>query len=139
MRLAEFHVYDQETEPETQLRQQIVSQINTRRGCFATLTSKRALENYLHPRAIAEAGGPTITDTYDKCVADLVARRQFESRPGLSNWSGLTRRTQRRLAQRAKRWLHRWATPRMTPGLLEERDPEGKVRGWLRDIGHRLW
>ena len=75
LRLAEFHVYDKETEPETQLRQQIVSQIKARPGCFATLTSKRALENYLHPRAIAEAGGPTITVINDNCFAQEIAKR----------------------------------------------------------------
>jgi putative ATP-dependent endonuclease of the OLD family len=136
--LPELHLYDRETEPETALRQSIVQEINLRPGCFAALTHKRALENYLHPLAISRAGGPGITVTDDCCVAELVARQQFEARPGTPSWNDLTRRGQRRLAQRTKRWLHRWVTPLMTPELLDERDTNGEVRGWLRFIASHL-
>ncbi|MEX2170059.1 MAG: ATP-dependent endonuclease [Pirellulales bacterium] len=135
--LPEFHLFDRETEPETALRQQIVHRITARPGCFATLTAKRSLENYLHPQAIVEAGGPVIAVADDNWVAELVARRPFEARLGQPVWSALSRRAQRRLVQRAKRWLHRWATPQMTPELLDERDPQGEVRGWLQRIAER--
>jgi hypothetical protein len=42
----EFHIYDGESEPETSQRRQIVELINTRPGCAAVLSRKRALENY---------------------------------------------------------------------------------------------
>jgi hypothetical protein len=136
--LSEFYLFDRETEPETTLRQEVVRAINARQGCFAALTAKRSLENYLHPRAIVEGGGPGIAVTDENCVAEVVARLQFVSRPGGPEWTALSRRSQRRLAQRAKRWLHRWVTPRMTSAWLDERDPQGEVRGWLGMIAERL-
>ena len=138
LNLPEVYLFDRETEPETALREGIAAEINLRPGCYATLTHKRALENYLHPLAISRAGGPDITVTDDCCVAELVARRQFEAKTGHPRWIDLTRRGQRRLAQRTKRWLHRWATPQMTPHMLDERDSLGEVRGWLRMIASHL-
>jgi hypothetical protein len=35
----------------------------------------------------------------------------------------------------AKRWLNRQAVERMTVKLLDERDPDEEVRGWLEAIG----
>ena len=136
--LPQFHLFDRESGPETQIRHDLVCQIKCRPNCFAALTRKRALENYLHPRAIAQAGGPEITVTDDNSVAEMVARRRYCTRPEEPNWFSLSRRSQRRLACRAKRWLHRWVTPRMTAELLAERDPEGEVHGWLRMIAEQL-
>ncbi|MEX2171773.1 MAG: hypothetical protein WD851_20810 [Pirellulales bacterium] len=89
--LPEIHIYDREAEPEAQLRRRLARQINARPGCFATLATKRALENYLHPRAIADAGGPEISVTDDDCVSEVIAKRQFETRVGCARWAGLSR------------------------------------------------
>src|SRR5215207_9108609 len=53
----EFHLYDRESPPETDLRQAAVVRVLSRPHCRAYLTGKRALENYLHPEAIAAARG----------------------------------------------------------------------------------
>jgi len=57
----EFHLYDRESLPETQLRQDAVARVQARPCCRAFLTGKRALENSLHPLAIQAAGGDRLT------------------------------------------------------------------------------
>ena len=71
----EFHLYDREESPETELRLRLADAVNQRPGCNAVVTSKRSLENYLHPAAILEAGGVTVHFGDDDDVADLIARQ----------------------------------------------------------------
>jgi hypothetical protein len=127
----EFHLYDREDPPETELRQQLAEAVNCRARCRAVLTSKRSLENYLHQAAIREAGGVELDFGDDDSVADLIAR-QAHSRenPGVP-WEDLPRRSQTRRRNRVKRWLNTRAAQLMTPQRLAERDPKGEVRSWL--------
>ncbi len=74
----ELHLYDSEVHPETERRHAAVTQVTSRQGCRAFLTSKRALENYLHPQAIAAAGGGEIAFGDDDCVTSVLARAWFE-------------------------------------------------------------
>ena len=69
----EFYLFDREQEPETSARRQVIEFINTRPGCFATLTTKRTVENYLHPLAIREACGIDLVFDDDTDVAGLLA------------------------------------------------------------------
>jgi hypothetical protein len=130
----EFHLYDREQLPETNVRMAAVAQVNARPGCRAALTSKRSLENYLHPQAIAQAGGGVLAFNDDDAVSLLMARHSFELSQTCTPWDSLTCRAQRRLIARAKRWLNRVAVQRMNAGLLAERDPAGELIGWLRTI-----
>ena len=57
----EFHLYDKEVEPQTAERRKLMELVNTRPGCIARLTSKRSLENYLHPGAIRDASDEEIS------------------------------------------------------------------------------
>jgi len=132
--LPEFHLYDREQQPETDVRLRAVAQVNARSGCHAVLTNKRCLENYLHPLAIAAVGGSELAFGDDDSVSLLLARQRYEqSSPSLS-WDCLTRRSQRRLSAQAKRWLNRVAVEQMTAELLAERDPAGELLGWLQII-----
>jgi putative ATP-dependent endonuclease of OLD family len=136
LRIPEFHLYDRELLPETDSRQAAVDQINVRRGCRAELTTKRSLENYLHPQAVCEAGQIEIDFGDFDNVPELVAQNFYEANPSIDiPWSSLLRRAKRRLAERAKRWLNMRAIERMTPELLAARDPQGEVDSWLRTIG----
>ncbi|HUQ71028.1 MAG TPA: hypothetical protein VM165_15985 [Planctomycetaceae bacterium] len=133
--VAEFHLYDREQEPETTIRQTVVDQIRQRLGCDAALTTKRALENYLHPAAIQAATGITI----DFGDHDPVAERLVGSRPHLDAvWPTFTRRSRQRLLNLAKRTLNTQAVRHMTSALLAERDPTGEVLGWFQRIGALL-
>jgi hypothetical protein len=129
----QFHVYDREVPPVTDERRRFADALNARRDCRAVLTSKRAIENYLHPAAIQEAGGVQVSFSDSDDVAELVARASFQ--PGdACSWESLSKRGRRRLREKAKKWLNREAVDRMTPARLAERDPDGEVVGWLRTI-----
>ena len=131
LNLPEFHLYDQELPPETELRQQAADVVNQRAGCKAVLTAKRCLENYLHPEAIRLAGQIDVKFGDFDCVAELTARELAEQRLPDLVWQLQPRRSHHRMANRAKRWLNTIAADHMTADLLNERDPQGEIRSWL--------
>lgn len=128
-------LFDREQQPETDLRQRIVDQINERPGCRAVLTRKRSLENYLHRAAIEATFGVTIEMTDDAPVAELVAHALH---PSNNPWSSLPKRPQQRLIYRAKRRLNLETSQYMTAELLAERDPTGEVVEWFQTIASLL-
>ncbi len=133
----EFHICDREMAPETELRQKAAVCVNRRPDCRAVLTNKRSIENYLHPRALVEAGGPELLiDDFDS-VPEQVARQRFAASEPDTTWECLSRRSRKRCCYYAKRWLNTSAVERMTPELLAARDPDGEVVSWLESI-HEL-
>ena len=131
----EFHLYDHELPPETEYRRQAAEQVNRRPGCQAVLTSKRSLENYLHPHAIAAAGDiPVAFDDFDS-VAENVAKRIHQRGLDDTPWEQLAPRSRKRQANRAKRWLNTRVAERMTSALLDEQDSQGEIPSWLQTIG----
>lgn len=134
----EFHLYDREVEPQTSLRQQLALRVNSRPSCRAQVTTKRSLENYLHPAAIQRAGGPELTFGDDACVAHLLVRSKLQRMQSRIHWEDLSPRTRQRLSSRAKNWLNTQAAEQMTPELLAERDPSGEVLGWFSIIAQLL-
>ena len=131
----EFVLFDREQPPETALRQVVVAQINARPGCIATLTKKRALENYFHPAAIEAATGLRIDVDDESAVAEALVC----ARPEIAAaWPTLSRRTRQRLLNRVKRLLATVAVRHMTAELLAERDPAGEVLGWFRALATLL-
>jgi hypothetical protein len=133
LRLPEFHLYDLESEPVTSERRAAVAMINRRPGCVAFLTSKRSLENYLHPAAIREARGLELDFGDWDDVPDLTAERLFLAQHA-AGWQTLGAQTRRRLRNRAKEWLNREAVERMTVPRLAARDPAGDLIRWLTTI-----
>jgi hypothetical protein len=127
----EFHLYDREEPPETELRRQLAEAVDRRPGCLAVLTSKRNLENYLHPAAIREVAGVSLEFGDDDSVADLIARQAYARECPGAEWEALPRRTQNRRRNRIKLWLNTKAVEGMTRQRLAERDPKGEVRWWL--------
>lgn len=131
----EYHLYDHELPPETDLRREAAKQVNCRPLCRAMLTGKRSLENYLHPEAILAAGEMQVAfDDFDP-VAEIVAKRLYQSRSEETRWERLSSRTRKRMAYRAKIWLNTDVVEHMTPELLLQRDPQREVLSWLRTIG----
>ena len=135
--LPEFHLYDRELPPETARRRGAADHVNRRPGCRAVLTTKRALENYLHPQAISETCDVRVQLDDDAHVADLIAEQQFRGRHDI-DWQRLTRRAQQRWRNRVKKRLHTLAADRMTWDRLTECDPRGEVVLWLQDIEHLM-
>ncbi len=121
----EFHLFDREQEPETTNRRQVVDFINTRPSCFAALTSKRTVENYLHPLAIREVCGIDLRFDDDTDMAGLLALKLME-RAGQTSWCDLPYKRQRRLHEKAKKILNMKAVQRMTPAAA------GRARSWRR-------
>ena len=136
--LPEFHLLDREMPPATDRRQQAVEIVNQRPNCRAHLTRKRAIENYLHPRAVEEVSMLDLNFGDEEDVADLVARACFERQDHELTWEELPGRARKRCREGAKRWLNRQAVERMTVEMLDERDPEGEVRGWLEVIAEMV-
>lgn len=130
----EFHLYDREVPPETDLRQKAIRRIKSRPGCHGVLTRMRSLENYLHPNAILAAGGPRVEFGEDDSVPELVAQSTFEARHPHVPWQTLSRRAHKRLSNLAKRLLNTRAVDFMTPQLLRESDPHGDILSWLTTI-----
>jgi putative ATP-dependent endonuclease of OLD family len=137
LRIAEFHLYDGELPPETAVRQQAAAMVSARPNCRAAATSKRSLENYLHPDAIRAAGGPSVTigpaDDVGLAVAEAHHRLHYRA-----DWLSLRRRHRRALIHKTKRWLANVAVCHMTPAWLNEVDPAGEVRSWflaIRELG----
>lgn len=136
--LAEFHLFDREIPPETAVRIQAASRVNARLHCHAVVTTKRSLENYLHPAALVLAGGVHVEFDDEASVAACVARQQFTALGFKPGWDQFSRRTRARFTNRAKRWLNTIAVEHLSRELLAERDPQGEVLNWLRTIA-RLW
>ncbi len=132
--LPEFHLYDRESAPETELRRKAAEIVNLRPRCRAVLTGKRCLENYLHPAAIREATGIEVQFSDDDPLAELIGQRLYHTPESGRRWEELPPRTKARRRNRIKRWLHTKAVDRMTPQRLAERDPQGEVVAWLKII-----
>ena len=130
----EFHLLDREILPETTIRRAAVLRVNARPRCRAFVTTKRSLENYLHPTALLNAGGVELKFNDEASVAECLARQQSEALNFDPPWNHLSRRTQSRLTNRAKRWLNMIAVEHLTRELLAESDPQGEVLHWLRTI-----
>ena len=125
---------DREVAPETELRQKAATCVNLRPSCRALLTSKRSIENYLHPRALLEAGGQELNINDFDSVVEGVARQRLSVSAPDATWEHLSRRARKRCCYHAKRWLNTRAVERMTPKLLAARDPRGEVLSWLESI-----
>jgi hypothetical protein len=134
LELPEFHLYDHELPPETELRREAAAQVNRRQRCCATLTGKRSVENYLHPQAISAALDIDVEfDDFDP-LAELTAKRSYLREGSGTPWELLRRRARKRLTHRAKRLLNTCAINRMTAELFAASDPDGEVRAWLATI-----
>lgn len=112
----------------------------TARGCIAWATSKRELENYLHPAVLAaEAPGYAGTGEDDfESVPLLFAEAVHCADPAAQPWNALAEVQQKSKASRAKKRLNTTCVQRMTSELLSQSDPQDEIRNWLRAIGERL-
>ncbi|HEV2969516.1 MAG TPA: ATP-dependent endonuclease [Pirellulales bacterium] len=130
----EFHLYDREDTPATEVRLEMARVVNLRIGCRAEVMSKRSLENYLHPDAILEARGIDVRFSDGDDVADRVAEQCYLRNHPDDRWIDLPARSRRRLRNRVKSWLNTLTVERMTVARFAERNLAGEIRGWLQII-----
>lgn len=74
----------------------------------------------------------------DNDVPELVARAVHESSESETPWDELSDENKGKKIRRAKKRLSTEAAERMSPDMLDARDPNGDIRDWLRRIGERL-
>jgi hypothetical protein len=131
----EFHLYDREQAPETKHRRKLAAAVNERAGCCGVVTSKRSLENYLHPAAIVSADGPRLEIDDDCQVTQLLAESWSQTvEGGQLPWPKVAWRTRKYLLSRAKRWLNTRAVMHMTSQMLVERGAFDEIATWLTTI-----
>lgn len=136
----EFYLTDRDQAPPAQPRyfQHMAQWVA--RGCTAWATSKRELENYLHPSVlVAEAPGYAGTGANDfEDVPLLFAEAIHNAAPGAPAWATVPTDRKKDKASAAKKRLNTTCVERMTPALLTQADPNNDVRSWLRLIGQAL-
>ncbi len=132
----EIHIYDRDDQNGYQA---YVDDVNARdTDDWATLTTKREIENYLHPDAVREALSITITIDDETDVPQIAARAVHDASGSDNTWEALTQVKRDQKTSRAKRRLCNDAMARMSTARLRERDPNGEVEGWFRRISDML-
>ena len=135
----EFYLTDRDNPPPQQPKYQNYLTAWAARGCTAWVTSKRELENYIHPSLIV-----AIQPTYAGTGADfedvplLLAEATHTATLGTQPWAAITHEKQKNKSSAAKKRLNNEVAKKMTPALLTESDPAGEIRQWLRAIGNAL-
>ena len=136
----EYYITDRDNPPPAQAKYQAQHAIwNARPNCTAYCTSKRELENYLHPDAIR-----VIASTFPSAIQDfddvpmMLAETLHTADPAAPNWLTVTSEKRKEKASRAKRRLAQECVDNMTTALLNQTDATGELVGWLRNLGIAL-
>jgi len=138
--LEEMHVYDRDMKVDGTNKFKYEEAVNElcERGVFAELTSKREMENYIHPSAvIAGSGDLTQIDltglSYgpEDDVAEVLGKWIYEA--GGKVWADLVddEKKDKKMSKAKKRMVKHEVLSSMTPALLDEIDQAGDVRRWL--------
>ena len=118
----EVHIYDNDVSA----YQKSIDEINARNdGSWGTLTKKYEIENYLHSNAIRAIYGVDV-DTDKKELPKKFAEAYYEANKERLGkmWKDAT----------SKKHLSTVFEEAMTCDLLEERDPEGEIKGWFEKM-----
>jgi predicted ATPase len=112
---------------------------NARPNCKAVCTTKRELENYLHPDAIRQIANnfPAVITDFDD-VPMLLAEVLHTADPTAPAWATVDAKTRKEKASRAKRRLNTECADNMTIARLAQSDPTSELTNWLKDIGQLL-
>ncbi len=112
---------------------------NARPNCKAWCTSKRELENYLHPEVIqaVQPGFPSTIGKFDD-VPMLMAKAAHEASGSENAWDEVTNEKRKTKMGYAKARLNQECAERMRPEHFAVTDPDGDLITWLREIGQAL-
>lgn len=138
----EFYMFDRDTKPPSPPKyQKKADEINQRKNCKAWHTSKRELENYIH-RNVILAAYPNYAGADDdfEDVPKLFAQAVHEASGSGEPWAEVESDPAKlgKKISNAKRRLCSEFAAKMTPDLLTAIDPDGEVRGWVREVGTAL-
>jgi AAA15 family ATPase/GTPase len=138
----EFYLMDRDTNPPEKPRYHAIAEkIGKRANCTAWTTSRKELENYIHPDAIKSA--------YPKCVASgsefedvpsHFAQAVHEASNSGQTWAEIISDPEKlsKKVANAKRRLCAEFVAKMTPELLTKIDAKNEIRTWLKAIGKAL-
>lgn len=113
-RKPEFHIYDRD---DNNTYEEQAQEVNNRGdGSKAVQTSKRTMDNYVHPEAIERITGETIEVTDDNDIIAMLCGKLGKKKAEV------------------KAILSDEVAPTMTVEEIDERDPKGEIRGWLKDM-----
>ncbi len=130
--IPEVHIYDRDV---SSLYQPHCATVNSRsNGSWATLTTKRTIENYLHPDAIYEVLNIRITFRDSDDVPLLVAQN-FEQ-PAI--WATLDSKAKKKRANMQKHPLNKAVVQKMSYARLQVADPDNDIINWLIKIASYL-
>lgn len=125
----EVHIYDGDVPAYADSAEQVNDRGD---GSWAVITVKHEIESYLHKDAIALAFGFEIEVT-DHPVEGKATPKVFGEAFAAQRGHGAPLGDKKAKAKLADR-----AFPRMTCAMLDERDPSGEVREWMRRLGGML-
>jgi len=151
---SEYYIIDKDVENKAKSNLAIMNEINELKNCKAVLTSKREMENYLHPKAIQLALGDRLKGQIDNNIINKamdefkdsysdntdIPREIAEIVYELSKkqdgveWSDLSEKSKESKISKAKGWLNDAAVQKMTPNMLDEIDVNNDIRSWLSYI-----
>jgi hypothetical protein len=135
----EFYLTDRDNPPPQQPKYQNYVAAWIARGCTAWVTTKRELENYIHPTLLtATAPGYSGTGADFDDVPLLFAEAVHTAAPGAPLWAVVPDEKKKDKSAAAKKRLNGVVVQQMTPALLTLADPADEVRQWLRTIGVAL-
>ena len=131
----EVHLYDRGTAIPPQYQPQVELLAARQNQSFAVLTTKRELENYLHPDAIRDSLGVDVQFGDQDNVPELVAERIHNGAADHGViWNQLSEDTRKEKIRHVKKRLNDAAASRMTYPMLQQSDPQAEIEGWLRRI-----
>jgi len=128
----EYHIYDRDTQPpDSPKYKKYMDEVNLRANCVAVCTQKREIENYLHVDAInaALAVRPygevfnTVINDFSDVPKEFCAALNPNLPQGVQ-WG----------STRSKEFLCASATKFMTIGMLNQVDPDGEIKAWMKKI-----
>lgn len=125
----EVHIYDGDVPDYAEYAKRVNERGD---GSWAAVTAKHEIESYLHRDAISMAFGFNIEVT-DNPVDGKATPKVFAEAFVAHTGYGKPLKD-----SNAKRKLAQQAFPCMTAAMLDERDPDGEVRGWFRHLGDML-
>jgi hypothetical protein len=136
----EIYITDRDTQPPALPKYHgQIEKWNSRPGCKAFCTSKRELENYIHPNAI-QAIIPSFSEQLNDFsdVPTLLAKHTHTSNPNSKPWEALSADEHKGKRSQAKRRLNQECVDKMTDQLFSMSDPDGELKRILMEIGRYL-
>lgn len=134
LNIPEIHIYDRDIETPPKY-QDACNEVNNRcDGSIAFLTTKREMENYIHPDAIYEALGIRISFDENDDVPALLAKTIHEADPASNPWDEIKRERKKEKERIVKKRLNNEVAKFMTIERINIVDTEGEIKNWLETV-----